>query len=496
MAGSHFFAGHALAMLFALGPSVAQVHPPAYPSAIPSATQCLQKKGGDWTYALPCYVEAVREQPLNYRKAADQMIGSIQTHQFELHSQSWSPEGATTPSSWLHSVSIFIPQGIPYRTAILVIDGGTRHPQPEGAPPKEGMWSKAVLAQLAERTQSVVVHVSDVPNQYLQWADGIYRTEDGSVAHSWALALREGPEAAFASLHLPMAAAAIRAMDLAEHELTHLQVNRFIVTGISKRGWATWFTALADDRVAAIAPAVIEVLDTNSLIERTRRHFGGHWPVAFYDYASAGVLRERHTPAFARLMKLEDPLEYLSTAQGSERLSVPKYIISASGDDFFLPDSARHFISRLPGPTLLRAIPQADHEIGGAQVPELIVPFVKRIQNNLPLPHPLPSIDPTDESDKRVIFNEQPSALIQWTAFNPRSRDFRYACGIRYEPRTIQPQGSRQPVVSTGWTATFVEARFADGLSLTSPIRISPDTRYPQVPPANSSPACSTLPDS
>lgn len=493
MAGRHRTIRCGIAAALLLVPLVAQ----ADFNAIPAASQCLQAKGGDWSSALPCYTEAVRKLPLSYDKLDEQAIGSIHVLRYRLHSQDWSPENATAPASWFHTVSIFIPRGVPYRTALLVIDGGTRLPEPGGKPPRGGNWDTATLAHVAESTQSIVVHLSDVPNQYLQWADGVYRTEDSSVAQSWMLALRGGPQAPFASLHVPMAAAAVRAMDLAERELVPLRVNRFIVTGLSKRGWATWLAALADDRVVAIAPAVIEVPDTASMIERTRKNYGGHWPVAFRDYASAGVLRQRHSPAFASLMKLEDPLAYLDTSWGRQRLSIPKYIISASGDDFFLPDNVGQFVSRLPGPAFVRAIPQADHALGGQRVPELIVPFVNRLQRNRPLPHLSYSPGQTGYPHGQIIFSETPTKTVQWSATNPQARDFRYACGLRYVPTTLPSLPSDQTISSThaGWKATFVEAWFGDGLSLTSPVQISPDTSYPETPPPTGSPACSTLPD-
>ena len=36
---------------------------------------------------------------------------------------------------------------------------------------------------------------------------------------------------------------------------------------------------------------------------------------------------------------------------------MPKYLIIATGDEFFIPDSTEHFIGQLEGETLMRNIP-------------------------------------------------------------------------------------------------------------------------------------------
>ena len=44
------------------------------------------------------------------------------------------------------------------------------------------------------------------------------------------------------------------------------------------------------------------------------------------------------TPQFEALMKIEEPYEY------RDRLTMPKFIMNASGDQFFLPDSSQFYV--------------------------------------------------------------------------------------------------------------------------------------------------------
>ncbi len=59
-------------------------------------------------------------------------------------------------------------------------------------------------------------------------------------------------------------------------------------------------------------------------------------------------------------MTLEDPLTYLNTDMG-EHLKIDKYIINASGDDFYVPDNSHFYYKQLPGSKSLRVVPNSSH---------------------------------------------------------------------------------------------------------------------------------------
>ena len=55
------------------------------------------------------------------------------------------------------------------------------------------------------------------------------------------------------------------------------------------------------------------------------------------------------------LYDVEDPYCY------RHRLTMPKYILTASGDQFFLPDCSQFYFDDLQGEKYLRTVPNADH---------------------------------------------------------------------------------------------------------------------------------------
>src|SRR5690625_6112260 len=69
-------------------------------------------------------------------------------------------------------------------------------------------------------------------------------------------------------------------------------------------------TAIFDDRVIAVAPAVIDLLNiTPSFLHHWRAL--GEWSPAIADYSRENIMEWLGTPEFDRLMELTDPYSYL-----------------------------------------------------------------------------------------------------------------------------------------------------------------------------------------
>jgi PhoPQ-activated pathogenicity-related protein len=300
-------------------------------------------------------------------------------------------------------------------------------------------------------------------------------------------------QGAWLPLHLPMVGAIVKAMDLAQTELRALGVTieGFTVTGISKRGWATWLTALVDQRIQAIVPFAVEVLDLVAVIEHTQQSLGGYFPMAWRDSIREGMIQDHVSPVFHTLMGIVDPLRYLESPL-APRLAIPKYLISASGDDFFMPDNVKFGLGKLHGMTVLCVVPNSNHP-GIKQVTlQALTSFMQRQQAERPLPTLSLLKQGAGKSPQyRLLLSEAPTRLTLWRALNPQLRDFRNSSGITYQAEAVplpSQQGSsyacdlQLPLPATGWSANFVEAEFSDGFIATTPVLILPDC-YPPKPP-------------
>jgi PhoPQ-activated pathogenicity-related protein len=301
------------------------------------------------------------------------------------------------------------------------------------------------------------------------------------------------------SLYVPMTQTVVKAMDLAQQVLKPWDVQGFVVTGLSKRGWDTWLTALADPRVDAIVPFVMDMLNTRAALTHTAAAYGNNWPLAFEPYYAEGIDRQLGTPNFEKLMKLQDPMQYLDTAS-APRLQIPKYVVNASGDDFFVPDNARLYFDQLPGMKALRVAPNSSHDGILRYTQQSLTAFLGRFQTSTPLPTVQTDVAQANGATTlQTQFAEAPVSVKLWTAQDRRARDFRYACGIRYKsrPLTVGANGLvevslRDP--SVGWAASFIEATFSDGFVATSRVYVYPDSRYPNTAPPSKAPYCQTLP--
>ncbi|RXE00754.1 PhoPQ-activated protein PqaA family protein, partial [Xanthomonas perforans] len=283
-------------------------------SAASPAERCANAPDVGFGQALVCYHDAIEQQPLTYTRVGTSSVAGVERRDYLLTSQDWSPEGLVTPARWQHDVAIYVPtEALPTR-AVLISTNGTRHPADGSAAQPASELAPEALAALAQRTRTVVIALSDIPNQALIYqGDATPRREDDSVAYSWSLFLKAPQQRKTLPLHVPMAAAIARTMSLAERELAPLRIHRFVLAGASKRGWASWHATIADRRVEAVAPLVIDILNMPAVLEHMSRTYGGNWPIAFNAYAKQGITSQLQTPAFAQLVQLQDPLSYLHT---------------------------------------------------------------------------------------------------------------------------------------------------------------------------------------
>lgn len=390
----------------------------------------------------------------------------------DMVSQTWlTPEEVDRPK-WQHWVTIVIPDKVRSDIGFLMIAGGRNGGQPPTSASSETI-------KIAEATGTVVTELRMVPNQRLVFhGDGVERKEDDLIGYTWAQFMKTGESRWLA--RNAMVKSAVRAMDTitaVAKQIGDHDVNRFVVAGASKRGWTTWLTGAVDDRVVAIIPIVIDVLDANKSL---RHHFAayGYWAPSIGDYVQHNIMQKMDDPRMDELLQLVDPYFY------RHRLTMPKLILNAAGDQFFLPDSSQFYFSELEGEKHLRYVPNTDHSMDDSDALESVIAFYAMIVADRERPQF--SWQVTSDGVIKVSPDDAPTEVRLWQATNPEARDFRLETfGPKYTSKllTAQPDGSYLGSVdepSAGWTAYFVELTYDVGLpvplKLTTDVFVTPNT--------------------
>jgi PhoPQ-activated pathogenicity-related protein len=428
----------------------------------------------DLTTALDRYVAA---PDTNYSYSLLSTIPGVgqTTYVFELRSQVWLTTNEVDRTLWKHWLIIVKPDGATNSKSLLWIDGGSN----PGTQPTSG---DPTLTAIALDTHTIVTQLKMVPNEPLTFVgETSPRTEDGIIVYSWDKYMKTGDERWPA--RLPMTKAAVRAMDTVMAFCAGLPgggltVDKFIVAGGSKRGWTTWTTAAVDRRVVAIIPASIDVLNVGACLVHQYSAYG-FWAPAIQDYTDMGIMTNYGTPQFDALMNIEDPYSYRA------RLTMPKFELYGSGDQYFLPDSSQFYFHDLPGVKYMRCIPNVDHGLNTDAYYSLWA-YYQSIIINTSLPQftwTLPS-----SNTVRVVTSDAPSSVTLWQATNPNARDFRKLTldplGISWQgtPLTDQGGGVYLGAVSnpaSGWKGFFVELDYnrtgLQPLKFTTQVYVVPD---------------------
>jgi dienelactone hydrolase len=160
----------------------------------------------------------------------------------------------------------------------------------------------------------------------------------------------------------------IKAMDAVQEMLKQekqLNINGFIVTGASKRGWTTWLTAASGDkRVVAIAPTVIDNLNIREQMKYQVETWGAFSP-SIRDYTDRNLVQHDESQASEfekKLWAMIDPYCY------RERLTMPKLLVHGTNDPYWTVDATKHYFDGLPGVKYILTLPNAGHGLDGQQI--------------------------------------------------------------------------------------------------------------------------------
>ena len=425
--------------------------------------------------ALDQYVAAA-DPSYNFRLVRSAAGIGYTVHILEMTSQTWRNSAEVNQPAWRHWLRVVVPSRLQTSTGFLLINGGTSQ---EEAPSAENVD----IAPIAALVGAVAAEIRTVPNQPLVFTGQPQPlSEDALIAYTWDKYLRTGDERW--PVQLPMTKAVVRAMDTvisfcATAQGGNVTVDKFVIAGGSKRGYAAWLTAAVDRRVVGLIPVVIDLLNMEESFGHHWRSYGA-WAPAVRDYEQAGIFTWLRTSQIAALRAIVDPYVYRA------RLTMPKYIVNASGDEFFAPDSSRFYFDDLPGDKYLRYVPNSSHDI---DIPDVLTGAVVFFQSVIGAsPQRRFSWEFPPEGGIRVRTADRPAEVKLWQATNPAARDFRLQTIGRTWASTTLTESSpgvyeaRVTAPPAGWSAYFLELTYSTGgllglaVKFTTPVRIVSDT--------------------
>ena len=453
-------------------------------------------------FILECAQKTLPSTPQKWNYIGKLESENYTKYSYELNSVKWpwnsSISEVITPTQWNNIIDIYIPRKtIKEGSAFVYIDSGDNYDK-EGKPLSVSQVNPiftGLLQQMGANT--ILVDIKDIPTQYLN-INGVAKKEDAIIAYSWNKFINDPIHYIYHPLHLPMQVAVSQSMTLVQNELKNklgIVINKFVISGTSKRGWTTWMVALADNRVVATIPMVIDILNTTKQLPHIFDSYGKHWPIALTDYYKESIPQYLDTtnPLYSnylKLIKVEDPYSYLNNPKYKYKLKhLSNYVINSSGDDFFTPDASKYYFNDLLGSNTLLYVPNSSHNIGKSGFLSKLITSVSAYYNRIVSKHELPSIKwhstKLEHSRKITVHvNELPTKAVLWVAHNKITRDFRYACNIKYTPIDVQINKVTKQISASyslsnlGWNSGFLELDFKDGLTVSSQIYIDPDT-YP-----------------
>jgi len=338
-------------------------------------------------------------------------LGETTAYQILLTSQKWREH------LWTHELTVLVPKEVDHDGALLFITGGsTKEGLPNWSSKSEDKKSQN-FSQVANKNKAIVAIVRQVPNQPLY--DGL--VEDQLI--SYTLHNYKKDKDLTWPLLFPMVKSAVKAMDAVQEfskKNLHKDINRFTVTGASKRGWTTWLTGASDKRVETIAPMVIDVLNMPISLDYHITAWK-EYSIQINDYIKLEIPQTVRSADGAALSQMVDPYSY------RKKLKMPKLIFIGTNDEYWPVDAIKNYINDIPGENYIHYVPNAGHDLGGGeQAIRALSAFWGKSLNNKPQT-PL-SYDLTTEQTAATLSVKTSSPEFEnaylWTA-SSTDRDFR-----------------------------------------------------------------------
>ncbi|PRY87050.1 PhoPQ-activated pathogenicity-related family protein [Mongoliibacter ruber] len=404
------------------------------------------------------YVHA-DDPDFSYEIVHNEDMGDYHYAVVRMVSQNWLTEEVVDKTEWWHWISMVVPKNTPHSTGMMWIGGGSQNTKLPEKPDQ-------LILEAAIKTNSVVATIHNVPFQPLVFANDTFgeRYEDAIIAYGWRKFMEGGAkdEDAHWLARFPMTKAVKLAMDVVTEVASNeyeKEVANYMVAGASKRGWTTWTIAAVDDRVVAMAPVVIDLLNVEESFKHHWKNYG-YWAPAVGDYVREEVMEWQGSKEYNRLNELVEPYSFLD-----EYKDIPKLLINAAGDEFFQPDSWKFYWDDLKGEKHVQYVPNYGHDLTESDALPNLISFYASILNE----NPRPKYDWKIEGDRIIVStdpNQKPSSIKLWKATNPEERNFmidRFGPHWTSSEIIINESGRYEVEMEApenGFTAYFVEITY------------------------------------
>ncbi|MDP8244388.1 MAG: PhoPQ-activated protein PqaA family protein [Candidatus Hinthialibacter antarcticus] len=371
--------------------------------------QAAEKASG----ALDAYVEK-EDGKFAWEIHETAKLDGVTVYDLTLTSQQWREY------LWKHQLTLFVPDKmLSGKTALLFVTGGSI---------KNGVVNRSSLtggdaerfSQLAMACGAPAAVLKQTPNQPL-FGD---MHEDEIISHTFDQYLKSNdPEW---PLLLPMVKSAVKAMDalteLSKKEMKE-PIEKFVISGGSKRGWTTWLTGAYDSthekRVAAIAPMVIDVLNMKPQMDYQLVAWD-EYSVQIQDYTEKGIQQKMSTDEGADLLAIVDPYYY------RDRLTMPKLIFIGCNDPYWPVDAIKFYWDDLKGEKYIHYVPNAGHDLGGGeQAIRALAGFFAETAHGKKHPKVEWKLTTGDGKAGLTVSSEAPAQAIRVWFATSSDRDFR-----------------------------------------------------------------------
>ncbi len=349
-----------------------------------------------------------------WTKRREGEIGGAKFVELTLTSQTWRD------TVWRHQLFIVRPASVPDDAthALLFISGGAWKDQLAGPAgdgdklPKEA----PIFVALAEQLKTPVAILMQVPHQPILGG----RYEDDAIAETFVNFMKSGD--AEWPLLLPMVKSAVRGMDATQEFAAKewkLDLKEFTITGASKRGWTTWLTGAIDRRAVAIAPMVIDMLNTAAQMKHQVDTWGKP-SEQIADYTRRGLQDHLTSEPGKALNLIVDPYSY------RKRLTQPKLIMLGTNDRYWPLDALNLYWDGLEGEKYILYVPNNGHGLKDvARVSGGLAALHRRVVKNEALPKLSWKLDTSDDGLSLAVESDvKPKEVRVWMATS-RTKDFR-----------------------------------------------------------------------